>query len=132
MLQYYKQMFYLAWETTHMEGDNGIESSPDGPRKLCAAIKKTPQKTAFKKKEKKKKQLVPAVLPLCRQRELRPCLTFDMQGMNMVHMWPVEPERKQKRNLVSDYTAPCRQLLLYLREEEQSRRFTRERPGYQL
>lgn len=114
MLQYYKQMFYLAWEAAHVEGDNGIESSPDGPRKLCAAIKK--------KKEKKNKQFVPAVLLLCRQRELRPCLTFDMQGMNMAHMWPVEPERKQKRNLVSDYTAPCGQLLLYLREEEQSRR----------
>lgn len=50
MLQYYKQMFYLAWEAAHVEGDNGIESSPDGPRKLCAAIKK--------KKKREKEQAV--------------------------------------------------------------------------
>lgn len=36
MLQYYKQMFYLARKTAHVESANGIESSPDQPRKFCA------------------------------------------------------------------------------------------------
>lgn len=57
-------------------------------------------------------QFVRAVLSLRQQRALRSCVTMNRLVMNMVHMWPVEPERKQNRNLVSEHTAPCKQLVL--------------------
>lgn len=51
------------------------------------------------KRRKEEAQFVRAVLLLCRQRALCRCATTHTRAVNMAHMWPVEPERKQNRNL---------------------------------